>query len=338
VELLVVIAIIGILIALLLPAVQAAREAARRTQCTNHLKQIGLAVHNYHDGRRELPPMRVDDHQQTWLALILPYMEEAQIASLWDESRGCFYDQLYDFRTLTLDSIICPSQQHESLVAEATPDAVHSHPRTDPQTSRPWAGAISDYRAVAGSTCTVYHNDPTSSGSGIANPMRWDQFQGSNAHLVDGPMPQCRRSDVSYTGTGNRGIRSFKAVTSLKSITDGTSKTLLCGEVGRATAESGHAFNGDHLPGVWIGELEPFCDRCGLPPRPLGQPASASDAITYGDGGFGGVHSGVVMFALCDGSVQAVSRNTDPRVLDRMATRAGDDYYELDGTALSCEH
>jgi prepilin-type N-terminal cleavage/methylation domain-containing protein len=71
VELLVVIAIIGILVALLLPAIQSAREAARRTQCTNNLKQIGIAVQNYHDTRRELPPMRVWDGDRTWLALIL---------------------------------------------------------------------------------------------------------------------------------------------------------------------------------------------------------------------------------------------------------------------------
>ena len=56
VELLVVIAIIGILVALLLPAIQAAREAARRTQCTNHMKQLALAVQNYHDARKFLPP------------------------------------------------------------------------------------------------------------------------------------------------------------------------------------------------------------------------------------------------------------------------------------------
>jgi len=81
VELLVVIAIIGILVALLLPAIQAAREAARRSQCMNNLKQIGLATHGFHDSRKALPPFRVMDHQQTWLVLILPYLEETQLVA-----------------------------------------------------------------------------------------------------------------------------------------------------------------------------------------------------------------------------------------------------------------
>ncbi|HJQ78426.1 MAG TPA: DUF1559 domain-containing protein, partial [Lacipirellulaceae bacterium] len=112
VELLVVIAIIGILVALLLPAIQAAREAARRAQCSNNLKQIGIAVHNYHDTRRTLPPMRVADHQQTWLALILPHLEEQQVGDLWDEKLGCFYDQKLELRTANINGYYCPSQQH----------------------------------------------------------------------------------------------------------------------------------------------------------------------------------------------------------------------------------
>ena len=71
VELLVVIAIIGVLVALLLPAIQAAREAARRAQCQNNMKQIGLAVLNYHDSKRELPPMRILDGQLTWAAPVM---------------------------------------------------------------------------------------------------------------------------------------------------------------------------------------------------------------------------------------------------------------------------
>src|SRR6266481_4239638 len=76
IELLVVIAIIAVLIALLLPAVQAAREAARRAQCINNLKQIGIAMHNYHDVIGTLPPgFRAGSVDGTWQMFILPYLE-----------------------------------------------------------------------------------------------------------------------------------------------------------------------------------------------------------------------------------------------------------------------
>ena len=79
VELLVVIAIIGILIALLLPAVQAAREAARRMQCSNNLKQIGLAVHNFHDARKGLPPSALNCYGPSIFVLLYPYIERQQL-------------------------------------------------------------------------------------------------------------------------------------------------------------------------------------------------------------------------------------------------------------------
>jgi prepilin-type N-terminal cleavage/methylation domain-containing protein len=82
VELLVVIAIIGILIALLLPAVQAAREAARRTACQNNLKQLGLALHNYHDTVRLFPPSSAGGHN--WAPFLLPYVEQENLYQQYD--------------------------------------------------------------------------------------------------------------------------------------------------------------------------------------------------------------------------------------------------------------
>src|SRR5512138_2911325 len=80
IELLVVIAIIGVLVSLLLPAVQQAREAARRSQCKNNLKQVGLALHNYHDSFNQFPPASIaPGHSANAWVFILPYADQAPV-------------------------------------------------------------------------------------------------------------------------------------------------------------------------------------------------------------------------------------------------------------------
>ncbi|MCR9116066.1 MAG: DUF1559 domain-containing protein [bacterium] len=116
VELLVVIAIIGILIALLLPAVQAAREAARRTQCVNQLKQLGLATHNHHDTRRALPPGWTGPANDAegepgwgWSAHTLPYMEKTNLHDLCNLNLAITNSANLTARETILPDFRCPS-------------------------------------------------------------------------------------------------------------------------------------------------------------------------------------------------------------------------------------
>jgi prepilin-type N-terminal cleavage/methylation domain-containing protein/prepilin-type processing-associated H-X9-DG protein len=121
-ELLVVIAIIGILLALLLPAVQAAREAARRAHCSNNLKQLGLAMHNYHDVFRGLPPGSVSPPGDSVgrfmgaFAQVLPYIEEPRVYSAINLHHGPRHTSNSTARNTKISVFVCPS---ESVVVPA---------------------------------------------------------------------------------------------------------------------------------------------------------------------------------------------------------------------------
>jgi len=108
IELLVVMAIIAILIGLLVPAVQKSREAAARTQCTNNLKQIGLAMHQYHTARGAFPPNRNDN--VTWAVLILPFLEEDVVYRRWDLTQN-YYAQNTVALTKPMPVFLCPSRR-----------------------------------------------------------------------------------------------------------------------------------------------------------------------------------------------------------------------------------
>lgn len=110
VELLVVIAIIGVLMGLLLPAVQMARNSARRTQCLNNLKQIGLAVHNFHDTRKFIPPSRPADGYLSWHVFIMPYLELGNLSDRLDW-RMPYADQDPAALQVGVPVYVCPSRR-----------------------------------------------------------------------------------------------------------------------------------------------------------------------------------------------------------------------------------
>ena len=129
VELLVVIAIIGILVALLLPAVQAAREAARRTACQNNFKQVGVALHNYHSAQQVFPPgtrfTQVSnascpeteaggERSFGWGAFILPYLEEQQLYDQLDLDINVFTGVNWDASAILVSAYVCPSEANDS--------------------------------------------------------------------------------------------------------------------------------------------------------------------------------------------------------------------------------
>jgi len=146
VELLVVIAIIGVLVALLLPAVQAAREAARRCSCQNNISQLALAVHNYEFGTEHLPagsinpegPIRSEPEGQhvSWLVQILPYVEQNNAYQLFDQESGAYSRVNSEVRALRLRLFVCPSYpgdvtNEEGTVARTTYAGCH-HDREAP--------------------------------------------------------------------------------------------------------------------------------------------------------------------------------------------------------------
>ncbi|MDB5306981.1 MAG: pulG 8 [Gemmataceae bacterium] len=153
IELLVVIAIISVLVGLLLPAVQKAREAAARISCANNLKQIGLALHQYEGVNGSLPPSALERGRATWAVLILPYLEQDNLYHRWALPRS-YYEQTAGARETAVKSYFCPSRR---TATGPPPVSVSGDTPADGPGVVNYPGALGDYAVVVDPTG---HDEP----------------------------------------------------------------------------------------------------------------------------------------------------------------------------------
>jgi prepilin-type N-terminal cleavage/methylation domain-containing protein/prepilin-type processing-associated H-X9-DG protein len=308
IELLVVIAIIGVLIGLLLPAVQKVREAARRLQCSNNLKQIALAMHNYHDSERVLPS-GVGSHGccwGTWSVLVLPYVEQTNVAKLYvnfggNDGTGPRYGEAPNLQVTTerFKIYTCPSDTPNAPVANITS---HNYVVN--------YGNTTFYQAdiTAGGIVTVFGGAPFNCYTG-QTVNDWDDKTTKAPGTLGKPVP-------------------------FGEITDGLSNTLMVSETVQGQGEDARGFSWwgggsgfvtyispnasdpDIMTGAWCNSGDPLNPPCTTistpPPSPFGRRQGARSR-----------HPGGVNAAFCDGHVTFVPNTIAIGVWRALSTSRG---------------
>ena len=289
VELLIVIAIIGILVALLLPAVQAAREAARRIQCSNNLKQIGLACHSYLAAHNSLPistnfahffPNLGELSGKSWSVSILPYIEEQALSGQFDtwcrgdfeSGRGLAWNRCRPWLRTTLPKFHCPSD---------------------------------------GDVVGISTSQPYWIGFGVA----MTSYKGNIGDRGFGGTPDCTRWDWK-TCTGLIHPHTFIEPIRIKHITDGTSHTMMVGE---DVVEHNYCSSLYHADCDYAGTQSPlnyFPD----PPTPT---------LWWDVESFRSRHPGGAQICFADGSVHFLEEAIDYGLYQALSTRAEGDVVQF---------
>jgi len=288
VELLVVIAIIGILIALLLPAVQAAREAARRMSCTNNLKQIGVALHNYHDTHKKLPIgwLSFDSSGQSffegnpgwaWSTRILPFLEQqALYDGLIDMDLPVVHAANDEARVTVVSTFMCPSDVGEDVFE--LKEAIDEETEGQNTVTRL---AKSNYPGVFGT---------------------------QDIHGV------CEVGETGYNGCQGNGIFFLNRSLAFRDITDGLSNTFLVGERWSKWVYStwtGVVPTGWHAPARVVAVAS---DEF---------PPNSEANVEQQTHNFSSYHPAGANFLLADGHVQMITETIDLEVYNALCTRAG---------------
>jgi prepilin-type N-terminal cleavage/methylation domain-containing protein/prepilin-type processing-associated H-X9-DG protein len=326
VELLVVIAIIGILIALLLPAIQAAREAARRSQCSNNLKQLGTALQSHHQVYNRFPyGADVGDPNSAWMSTIssknhgsfivrlLPYLELQQIYKQCKFNADTFYQSILGSGVYVcqqrLPMLTCPSDD--------PPQDWHGNPLY-------WGSATSTQNMKVATS-----NYGASMGSQLfSTPYAGNVFLGFDAvHQIRYPSDGTGASWHGHDVTGKQisGVFShLRWAANIKDILDGTSNTIALGEVRPKC--SWHVRDGwMHINSLWIATAAPI-NYPSCPDEP-GFDSVNTDINQNWDGkwgceqGFKSRHRPGCHFVFCDGSVHFLNENIDYLTYQQLGDR-----------------
>jgi len=360
IELLVVIAIIAVLISLLLPAVQSAREAARRAQCTNNLKQIGLATANYIDQFGSYPPGGITKNGDpwnaganslNWRAMILPMMEGTNAynavnfsvnANNGGENSAAFYTAY----SITFSSFLCPSdgtngdgKLPNGQLGAGNPKGQFCNQVLDPTTGQVTAWTpVSNYQGSFGDNYC---------GGVLCNNLPWE----TDWKLTTLPPGTPRIGYNGYWGTNYGGTDGFtpgagtmrgffdyrltQAVATIASVTDGTSNTVIVGEhLPSRAADSNFWFQNGGIHGMTVplnwnsNTVDPAAANCNnnwqQPSAPTGCRFSAAAK------GFVSLHPGGANFAFADGSVHFLKQNISMPIYCALGSRAGGEVISAD--------
>jgi prepilin-type N-terminal cleavage/methylation domain-containing protein len=294
VELLVVITIIGILIALLLPAVQTAREAARRMQCSNNLRQIGLALHSYASSKGVLPPGGQSSNELSFIVMILPQMEQQALFDQFSFVQSKYSDNPPGNMKVALTCIqglLCPS-------------ASASESRSNLFSTETGGSMTERWPATADGVDTF-----TTHYVGIMGPRM------TNAGGL--PLYNVVSKSGKYGGIATQGVLYKDSMVSLDSITDGTSNTFALGEISwRDYARYRSWMRG---PSSTDAEAMP-CAKNVVDPIGVNIPYG-----NFNDGSFGSEHPGGTHFMMSDGSVHFIQESIDYATFIYLASRNGDE-------------
>lgn len=348
VELLVVIAIIGILVALLLPAIQAARESARRSQCMNNMRQIILAVHSYESANEKFPPGTVNatgpirnlpqgDHI-SWLARILPYLEETAIYRSIDFSLGAYHPKNNAARQQVIEVFICPSAasaiipismyagcHHDReapinvdnngvffLNSDLSYDDLEDGAKHTLFAGEKLGDPAYDLGWISGTPGTLRNTGPplggVSTNLGMAPP--WAVGADSGADFMTGE-GEFTEDELALADSGRPGMGPPPPQPAEEdddeAIREGLPPDPDSGPVETAQPRSGRSAAAER--------------RRAVAAETNARPAGGNPGDPLAVGGFGSVHPGGAIFAFGDGNVDLLSDHISPIVLRRLANR-----------------